>query len=344
MKEEKILQAFNGIEDVFLQELLQPTVAKSGKKRRLSGFVLLAALLSVLGLNAFASEYSLPGENWFYAFFADSPQPEAAQPLSENQQAVLDRGLVEINQSVTENGWTFTMESGICDGRRMLLKYRVDGPEGTVLNAQQCDIGYSSDIRPPDWEVEGYSAVSCTQHALKDADPSDNSITMLMDYLVQPGKDMELTIAGGTVWTISFHSIRQVQGQGTQLTEKILCQGDWTFRVTFADKLLVTDSKELLSRPVSCAARRQLRQERYDIDVTVTSFELRTLSAVVRFRRPLTGYWEGVDLEPIYIVLKDGTRLEARFRMGVNQGSHFGCVLVFDRPISAEDVAFVDFP
>ena len=83
---------------------------------------------------------------------------------------------------------------------------------------------------------------------------------------------------------------------------------------------------------------------RFPLKVKVTSFELRALSAAVRYNKPLTGFWDNVQLNPIYLVMKDGTRIEAHFKTFINRGDHAECLYLFDRPVAAEDVAYVDFP
>ena len=113
----------NLIEEAETDMLLRP-------KKMLGRFFLVAALISLTAIAALAATEPSATRAWFFSFFGDSTQVEAEWILTENQSAILDAGLVEINQSVTCNGYTITLESGLCDGYKALIKCRVDAPEG----------------------------------------------------------------------------------------------------------------------------------------------------------------------------------------------------------------------
>lgn len=344
MSEMTLLRAMNMVDDGFLDEMNTFKKKTSHGNRRLSTFIVIAAIISLLGLSVFAAEHILPIDYWFYKYFSNDPTPEVINELSENQQEILEHGLVAINQSITDNGWTITLESGISDGYRMLIKYRIEAPDGVILNADNYGLDYTTDIKPPKAEAYNLGAGYYGGDKLEDEDVMDNTVTKLIECTVLPPEGEVFSITDGTVWTIRFHSIKEENGSLDDFTRKTLCEGNWEFNVIFTDDLLVTDSVELLDNSVQCSATRYFRSNRFDIKVKVTSFELRTLTATVRYNRPITGFWEGVLLNPIYVVMNDGARVAATYSQGLNRNDHVECILTFDRPVSVDDVAYIDFP
>lgn len=344
MREMRILRAVNMVDDTFLDEMNDIEEKQSHNKGRITTFIIIAALVSLLGLTVFASEYILSIDYWFYSFFADEPQSKVTGVLSENQQEILNRGLVAINQSVTDNGWTITLESGISDGYRMFVKYRIDAPDDIILNADNYETEDTTDIHTPKGEEDNFSAGYYSGETLEDDDPNDNSVSKLIEYILLPPAGSDFSITDGTVWTITFHNIKEENGGGEDFTQTILCEGNWEFKVVFTDDLLVTKSEELLEKPIYCSATKWSRNKKIHMKAKVTSFELRTLTATVRYRRPITALLEGVILDPIYVVMNDGTRVEAHFKIGLNRRNYEECIMTFDRPVSVDDVAYIDFP
>jgi len=114
--------------------------------------------------------------------------------------------------------------------------------------------------------------------------------------------------------------------------------------------LLVTQSQELLSEPVRCGAtmfidNRFVHSKRLPLTAKILSFELRSLTATIRVKRPLIAHFSGVDLEkPIYLILKDGTRIEVTYHQSIYREGYDEVLCLFDRPVSREDVAFIELP
>ncbi len=318
------------------------THRKSWKRPVLIAAVIALALLLVgCAVVYVISESDWSDNAWFPKFFSGEQPTGGTDVLTDNQQEILERGLVRIDQSVTCNGYTITLEFGISDGYRMFIRYRVDAPEGIALNADNYELHYTTDMHIPRANDGNTALEMYSGEPLADDDPNDGSISELLEWVLQPSEDSDFSMTDGTVWTITFHDIQAENGAGEYET---ICEGTWEFKVTFSDDLLVTKTVELLDKPVRCSAVRSLGNNKFPLKVKVTSFELRALTATVCYKKPLTGFWEGVQLKPIYLVMKDGTRVEAHFRMSINRGGYEECIYLFDRPISADDVAYVDFP
>ncbi len=314
------------------------------RPRKRPGLIfLIAALISMSSIVAFATTVPTSTRAWFSSFFGNDTKQATELELTENQLAILDAGLVEINQSATYGGYTITLESGLCDGYRALIKCRVDAPEGVSLNG----INYALNIIEYLDGVSGsYSVSSYTGYPLEDEDPNDNSITLLLDMIVQPSKGSSFSLADGSEWGVSFNGIDELNGNGEDYT---LCEGIWEFKVIFDDDLLVTNSAELLSKPVKCLWNLYIRNWTIPYRAKVLSFELRSLTATIRYERPFITsfitFYQGVYFDqPIYLVLKDGTKVLAEVKMATRRDEYDETLCHFDRPVSVEDVVFIEFP
>ena len=69
------------------------------------------------------------------------------------------------------------------------------------------------------------------------------------------------------------------------------------------------------------------------------------MTATIRYKRPIIAIFQGVHLnKPIYLVLHDGTKVPVRVKMTTYREDYDEALCLFDRPVSAEDVAFIEFP
>ena len=119
----------------------------------------------------------------------------------------------------------------------------------------------------------------------------------------------------------------------------------WNFEVAFHDDLLVTESTELLSEPVRCLWSLYIRNRKIPVRAKIFSFELRSLTATIRYKRPLIALFEGVYLDrPIYLILNDGSSVLVKVKMTTYRDDYDETLCLFDRPISVEDVAYIEFP
>ena len=328
----------NLIEEAESSILLRP-------KKRIVRIILIAALISLTAIAALAATESTVTRAWFFSFFGDNTKEEAELILSENQSAILDAGLVEINQSVTCNGYTITLESGICDGYKALIKCRVDAPEDVCFNAINYALSYEKLIEFTDGTSGGFSRASYTGYPLEDGNPDDNSMLWLLDMIVQPGENSLFSLANGSEWSFSFSEISELTQSGDDFTWNTVCEGLWEFKVIFEDALLVTESTELLSAPVKCLWSLHIRNQKIPVTAKVFSFELRSMTATIRYKRPLIAAYQGVYLDrPIYLVMNDGTKVLVRINMTSYKEDYDETLCHFDRPVSVADVAYIEFP
>ena len=84
-----------------------------------------------------------------------------------------------------------------------------------------------------------------------------------------------------------------------------LATGDWSFRINFDETSLLTEEIEVLERPMKLTAEACWNEYTFPINIRVTSLRLRALIATLCYDKPLTGFWHGIDIGDIYIVMKN---------------------------------------
>ena len=327
-----------------IKELTMSKITKKQKKSGRIAFRVLvaAAILAALSMSVLAAEEILTSDNWFRDYFSGK---EVVAQISENQIALLDAGMTEVNQSVTSNGYTVTMQSAITDGYVVYLVFRVDAPEGTVLDG----VYYNFEEIPMDLFGESIddgvvSVASGGWRCLEDDDPADNSIMLLLEMSFSDTSCYSESFADGKDRTISLRTLHESRKNDAGEVERaVLAEGEWDFTFRFSDSSAMTAEAEMLSEPVRTSGRRMLRNHYFAVNMKVTSFKLRALTATMVVERPLTGFWEGVLLDPIYIVMKNGSRVQIHLSSGGTVEGGFSFVFDFDQPISFRDVDYVEF-
>ena len=302
--------------------------------------LLAAAITAMLAMSVLAVEDIMTYDNWFRDFFSGK---EVVADISVNQLALLESSITQINQSVTSNGYTVTLETAITDGYVAYFTFRVDAPEGVVLDKDR----YIFREVPLDLFGEDIDNSEITIRAggwrtLEDNDPSDNSVRLLLEISINDPAGMDAALTDMAEKTIVLNTFLSDAGPESPLETQ--AEGQWGFTFTLPDTDIVTQEIEMLTSPVRCTARRQSGQYNFNIAVRVTSFRLRALTATLVFEEPLTGFWEGIILDNVYVVLKDGSRVLARFSDGSYREGMCITNMEFDVPISFADVDYIEFP
>lgn len=294
--------------------------------------------LTVFALPAFATEREQIEPSWYEQYFSET---ESVFPSTD--MTALEENIIHYNQSITQNGYTITLLSGISDGCRSFFNFMIEAPEGKVLDGDY-SLNYAikenfhhtdnADNPTHHSNTDKMSVSFASMSDLEDSDPSDSHIIMLCEY-----RTSDTSYSSGSI-VISINKIIESPRGQADTSPNVICCGNWTFDIELPE---APQAIELLDSPKRCAARRCFRSWYFDIHVKVTSFQLRTFSATLLFDKPLTGYWEGINLKPIYLVMKDGTQIKANFKAGANCGDYMECIYEFDYPILHEDVAYVLF-
>ncbi len=333
----EIAERFQDVREEYIEEILPYAIHRKGHRRRIITLGLIAAAVLLLGMTAYAASQPVVLAKWFPRYFAS--QEEATEEMTRNQAEILDKGLVPIEKSQTRNGYTITLQSGISDHRRAILIFEVAAPEGVVLDSDTCILDSTIDVEIPALETGNYASVIRSGFQIPDENPFDNRFLVAKEIAVQPSEGSHFSLADGAIGVIRINSLLDSSGKAPQ----VIAEGPWEFSCKFSEEWVVMQEKEMLQRPVKAGALRSLNAGQYQATVTVTSFQLRSLSATCTYKIPFSGRWEGILLKPIYVVMKDGSKIPAHFVMSLNRGRTDECTYDFDRPIAIADVDHIEF-
>ena len=348
MTEMELLRAIGDLDDDNVTGMFSYVEGRA-KRRRPRAF-LLAALIAVLVLAVTVGASGLvrwEGDLWFESFFSSRSPEMYADAITDHQQELLDAGLVKLGQAVEQDGYTVTLDSALCDGHRLLAKLLVDAPEGVLLEEGRYDLILEYRALYPDGTKIPFGAMSGGFSQLEDPDPTDGSVQFLLDVQMQPKPDADAAMLLGASWEIRISEIQHAYSREEEYWFDPLATGEWSFIIRFDERSLLTREEEVLEKPVWVNALRYW-DDRADrtlpVNIRVTSLRFRALSATLCYDRPITGFWRGIEMGDIYIVMKDGTKILAHWDMGHNKGNYWQDTLTFPVPVAWEDVAFVLLP
>ncbi len=342
MKPENLLHAITDIDEDILLDAKNHTPRRFFSKRRLSALLTAAVLASTLIGTCLASA---DGAGWFRKFFA----AQSGSPLTEGKNAYLGQSTATFQQSYTKDGYTISLESALSDGVNTIIQFRVDVPEGTVLDAHHYGIS--------NWR--GFELVGDNGETLRDSggwddydeDPSDNMFSLLYvtdNHWYEPHIDKIF----GTTWTLQIDGIqgRYVENLYTddfRYWDEPLVTGPWEFTVTIPE----SGNRELrfISEPVACPGKVNIgiRGWHYE-DVQITSLRLRALSAGITFRHHKEGEVNAY-FDDFYVVMKDGSQVSigtstSTFPRTLGYNAPGFTSFNFDAPIVLEEVDHILLP
>lgn len=345
MTEMDLLKGIGTVGDEFLEELYN--FVENRSKIRRPKLILLAAVIVTLlfALTAGAAGIaSWEDDSWFDSFFARPAQEIDPNAVTDHQQELLDAGLVEVGQTVTQEGYTMTLVSALCDGHRLLAKIVVEAPKEMVLEAGRYDLILEYRALYPDGTKIPFGVLAGGCGQLEDPDPTDGALQFLLDVRMQPKPDADAAMLAGAKWEIRISELRYSYSLEGDYWMDSLAAGDWSFIIPFDESSLLTEEREVLEKPVWLHAARYWNDSTFPVNVRITSLKLRALSATLSYDKPFMGFWHGIDVGDIYVVMKDGTKILADWDMGHNKGKFWQDTLVFPVPVAWEDVAYVLLP
>ena len=345
MTEMDLLKIIGTVEDVFLDELYRYTEEKTRSRR--PKLILLAAVIAALLFALTAGAVGLAAwedGSWFESYFARPDHQPLPGAITDHQQELLDAGLVQIGQTMQQDGYTITLVSALCDGHRLLAKLLVEAPEGVVLEPGRYDLITEYAVHFADGTKVPFGAATWTCRQLEDIDPTDGQLQFLLDVRMQPKSETEETMRLGVEWEIFVSELHYAYSREEEYWRDPLATGKWAFTIPFDSASLLTQETEVLEKPVWIHAARYWGERSFPVDLRVTSLRIRSMSATLSYDKPFTGFWDGIDMGDIYIVMKDGTKILAHWDMGHNKGSYWQDTLTFPVPIAREDIDYVLLP
>lgn len=304
---------FNEKTPLSARRIKAKALSQVGQKNRttvrwLPRVALIAAVIMLMTLTAFAADEVLNDGALFSVFFGDT--------LSDDEAALVNDIGKTFGESVTSRGTTITPLRAIADETSYWLYLRVEAPEGVVLPDISEEEGYyysfeskdnshkilleTFDIRYNKWveiSINGGMA-----EALADDNPTDN----VKEFVLYLSKDGTSTIFNGpwqkrlTITGLSLY-------QGITNDEQLLFKGTFTFDISLHnehrdEQYIVIDTGEI-----------SFYNEEYDFTTTVTRVSLTPLQIMVDWKNtePNNKYIFPCG-GPVQIFMKDGTVVEAK--------------------------------
>lgn len=215
----------------------------------------------------------------------------------------------------TQNGYTIKVKSAKTDGWMARIVLGITAPEGTVISRNPHEgfenipyhIGFGNfELLPDRTRIE--VGASGGWNVRDDNDGRDNTVDLVLERFaaMEDGTapfgwgtswDLWIEDIAGSYWVDSQHSFR----------EDILTEAGWRFDFSFNERNGDYRTIEFAQEPFMLAAITGFEPDGTDIleDIEVTSFELHTMSAVIRHN-----YGSAVDFRnPMYVVMKDGSQI-----------------------------------
>lgn len=348
MKEERLLNVLGMIDDSFVEELyIHNQSLHVQEKKKIRVYILVAAIILLLAACGVEIVRVLEG-NWFTQYFSEEGREEAESQISENQRELLEQGMVAIGQSVTCNGYTVTLDSAISDGYRSFLKFQVLAPDGMSLDRTRYELNGKSQISSIDGAQIEFAIKGVSGDTLPDLTESDNVAEILYKFSTTPDANNAEKIRMGTTWRIDITSLAEYtireSGSEQYYDPNKTISGEWSFCFSFDENTLLAEEQEILEQPIYCLGKRTLWEHGFPVVIKIVSYKIRAFGATLCFEKPLTGVWEGVELGPVLIFLKDGTAIEGRYRSGLSRKDNWEDTYEFPIPVAVEDISYVQFP
>lgn len=334
--------------DTALQQT-EEYINKPTSERRHGGFlrrsaaVLLAATL-VLSMSVVA--FAVVASDWFAAFFIN----RSGSALTSDQYQFIEEKSVGIGQSVTEDGYTVTVDSAICDAQNLYLVIHVEGPVGVKLDLDaeegSLSFAYTKCESTGTYERTGYLiSGNGSWYHLDDGDEKDNTATILMrrQRVLSAGSNQVYT--DGEIWRFHFADLHTRTGDFSSV-KTILAEGGWSFEFSLTT---MSEDVELISSPVVCVAEAGGENgSKEPAEIMVTSLVLRPFGLTCSYSFVSENRPEAVDILDIYLVMKDGSTVVANPKSGGGTGgigSTEGTMsYIFDAPVMPDEVAYLVLP
>lgn len=269
--------------------------------RKVVAILVMTVLLMTLSVTAVAA---VTGADWFENFFAEWNGHE----LSESQNTYIEKNTVDYSQSVTNNGYTVTVEYALSDGSALYMNVKLTAPEGVVLNAD--DYGFVYQKKSQFYPVDGSNSPRSGSWHMVNEDPTDNVVYFPMKW---QGSGLDI----GSKWVLELTDLFEayVREDGFY-DDTVIAEGIWRFEITIEG---TGDQEiEMMQSPLPYTAKVYNTETEYqEVDVTITSFVLRPLSAEIKINNYKDTY-RLAGFAELTVVMKDGSTVEMTIRGGGN--------------------------
>lgn len=340
MNRKDLYNGFNEVDDDILERSESATISNIVSIRRRWPVALIAAILCLFLMGAAVAATLGVGE-FLKSFFSSRQE----NPLSSGQNEYIDNRTATIGESVTQDGVTVTVTGAISDGTMAYIWVNIMTPDDQKIESLPLgfDIEFEK-LRLEGQENDSISSISTSCIPIPDHDGQDNTASLLIQYNVYQLRGSNFTFADGKDRILKLKNLFYHEKE-YPYSLCTVAEGTWEYEFAFT----AVDNKEveLLSAPVS-ASYSQISGKW--VNATITSIELKGLSAVVYYTLDPKEVQEAGDFGILKFVMKDGSVIEAypekagqtsQIESGSlipNTSCHY-CAYEFAAPISYEDLA-----
>ena len=253
---------------------------------------------------------NVDGKTWFdYLFLTDRQMEQLADAIDFgiHPKAVSHADVEKqaaVSESETQNGFTLTLKSVKTDGWYAKILVSLTAPEGMDIESLNICTGNMGDALKP---VFGQAYGETVFNDMPDGDGLANTKDLLMEANLTMADDSK-PFATGSVWELRIVDLWVDQYLES---ERILTEGEWVFPIVFEVTADETRTIEFVREPITLSAVVGWKMDGTDVyeEVTVTSFELHSASAVIEHKRDSAVEFSNYDA-PMYVVMKDGSRVK----------------------------------
>lgn len=252
---------------------------------------------------------NVDGKTWYdYHYLTDRQMEQLADaidfgihPIAVSQEDVEKQAAV--SNSAAQNGFTLTLKSVETDGWYAKILVGITAPEGMDIESLNISTGSLGDELKP---VFGQAYGDAAFNDVPDGDGLVNTKDLHMEANLSMADDSK-PFATGSVWELRIVDLwvdQFLEG------ERILTEGEWIFPIVFEETENEILSVEFAGEPITMSAVVGWKMDGTNVyeDVTVTSFELHSASAVIEHERDSAVEFSNYD-SPMYVVMKDGSEV-----------------------------------
>ena len=252
---------------------------------------------------------NVDGKTWYdYLYLTDRQMEQLADaidfgihPIAVSQEDVEKQAAV--SNSAAQNGFSLTLKSVETDGWYAKILVGITAREGMDIESLNISTGSLGDELKP---VFGQAYGDAAFNDVPDGDGLVNTKDLHMEANLSMADDSK-PFATGSVWELRIVDLwvdQFLEG------ERILTEGEWIFPIVFEETENEILSVEFVGEPITMSAVVGWKMDGTNVyeDVTVTSFELHSASAVIEHERDSAVEFSNYD-SPMYVVMKDGSEV-----------------------------------
>jgi len=311
---------------------------RARRQKKLSA--VLAVLLLAVGITGVG--YAAADSPDIRAFFRSIFTAGQDTVLSERQGDYLAERTAAVGDSVTQNGYTVTLEGALADGPAAYLLLNITAPENVRLEGRKLGMDAEFEgLRQAGQEDAFIGSVTASCTPIEDHDGMGHTASLLLRYQVETFGENGFSFADGRARTLRLQNLRYWKEE-YPWDAVTVAEETWEFEVEFASA--DTESEELLCEPVSAS---YCRISGDPVDAVIGSVELNGLHVRVYYDIAPDEVQEAGDFGILEFVRTDGSLICAyperageniSIEDGVPVRDGFYCAYTLESPLFAEEI------